>query len=154
MNDCADKISDSTPLPKDMATFWPSNSNKALLEKLVYMSLRKMKSNYHIVIGQLAIGEEKWQCMISHGVSAFVPYMTSQPYFEEADLQIVLHVSDSISSGYTYITVLSNDTDVIVVLLYHACLLAQRIKRIVGQRRKGGHYTVHSYAYLVWKAWK
>ena len=84
--------------------------------------------------------------VISHGESAFVPYMTSQPYFEEADLQIVLHVSDSISSGYTYITVLSNDTDVIVILLY---LLAQRIKRIVGQSRKGGHYTVHSYAYLV-----
>ena len=111
------EISDSTPLPKDMATFWPSNSNEALLEKLVYMSLRKLKSNYHMVIGQLAHGEEKWQCMISHGESAFVPYMTSQPYFEEADLQIVLRVSDSISSGYTYITVLSNDTD--VILLYH-----------------------------------
>ena len=32
------EVNDLTPLPKDMKTFWASNSNKGLLEKLIYRS--------------------------------------------------------------------------------------------------------------------
>ena len=44
---------------------------------------------------------------------------------EEADLQIVIHVFDAIKSGNLKITFLSNDTDVIVTLLFHMSLFLQ-----------------------------
>ena len=38
---------------------------------------------------------------------------------EEADLRILMHVLDCIREGYETCTVLSNDTDIIVALLFH-----------------------------------
>ena len=42
------------------------------------------------------------------------PLMTSQPYLEEADLQIILHVMNSIESGFYVNIELSNDADVLL----------------------------------------
>ena len=33
-------VEKTTPLPKDVTTFWPSNKNKLLLEKLIYSYMR------------------------------------------------------------------------------------------------------------------
>ena len=76
------EIKDSTPLPKDLKTFWPSNSNKYLLEKLLYTTISTIKSNYPIVIGQLNQDDNNWQCLMSDGNSPFIPYMSTQPYLE------------------------------------------------------------------------
>ena len=94
-------MNDTTPIPKDL-----------------YTSIRDLKSNYSIIVGQLDPTEEEWQCKIKIGNSHLKPYMTTQPYLDEADLQIVLHVYESILSGCSTIVVLTNDTDVIISLLY------------------------------------
>lgn len=51
--------------------------------------------------------------------------MISQPYTEEADLQIIVHVLDSIKSGCYINVVLSNDVDVAVGLLFYMSVFMQ-----------------------------
>ena len=62
--------------------------------------------------------------------------MTTQPYLEEADVQIVLYVMDSVKCGFQRIIVFSNDTDVLVTLLYHMDIFLQ--KGLVELWVKGG----------------
>ena len=112
------EIDDNTPIPKDISTFWPSKSNKMLREKYLYNTLCKKESPYPIVIGQVAHDEDRWKCVIQHKLLVRL-HMISQPYLEEADSQIVLYVLDSIKSGHHINVVLSNDTDVVILLLYY-----------------------------------
>ena len=56
-------VEPSTPLPKDMKTFWPSNKNKLLLEKLIYNHLHSNiphTEQYPNVLGQVIREEEDW----------------------------------------------------------------------------------------------
>ena len=53
-------IDDDTPLPKDMSSFWPSGSNKCLLEKYFFLSLLKKYSSYPLVSDDVSQGDEKW----------------------------------------------------------------------------------------------
>ena len=55
--------------------------------------------------------------------SASLPCKANQPYLEEADLKITLYVFDSVKSGLPRITVLSNEIDVLITLLYHMPVL-------------------------------
>ena len=110
----------SSPLPKDMNTFWPSNNNKPLLEKLIYNHIRRnhpTSGEYSVVRGQLSREEEKWQCISIHQGKEYIKSQL-QFTFEEADSRIPLHVLNSLRSGHRVCVVISNDTDVLVALLY------------------------------------
>jgi len=56
-------IERSSPLPQEMGTFWPSNSNKLLVEKLIYCHLRTHAhtGQYPTVLGQVTTADEEWQ---------------------------------------------------------------------------------------------
>ena len=58
------EIDDNTPITKDISTFWPSKSNKMLLEKYIYAKLNNEQSPYPIVIGQVAHDDDRWKCVI------------------------------------------------------------------------------------------
>ena len=108
----------STPLPKDMDTFWSSNENKVLLEKLLYEYVRHTLHKDPTVLSQICVDNDQWQCLKLHnGKEDIVQHLQSE--FEEADLRIIMHVLDCTREGYKTCTVLSNDTDVIVALLFH-----------------------------------
>ena len=110
-------IDDSTPIPKDMVTFWPSSTNKLLLEKLLYKYLyEKIPLHHPVVIGQVVSGNEEWQPSIRDD-SGLSKYLLSQPVTEEADLQIIVHVLDALKSGHYINVILSNDSDIIVHVL-------------------------------------
>ena len=114
-------IDPSSQLPKHMDSFWPSNSNKDLLEKLIYKYICSSVSpmaEYPTVLGQVTGQEEEWQCRsIYKGVEKTLPHLQSN--FEEADLRIPLHVLDCIENEHRVCVVITSDTDVIVALLYH-----------------------------------
>ena len=82
----------------------------------MYLKLTELKLNHRIVLRQLDPEDEK--CHIKRDVQ-LEPYMRSQPYLDEADLQVVLHANHSSSSGCSTNVVLSSDTNVIIALLYH-----------------------------------
>ena len=120
-------IEQSTPLPKDMKTFWPSNNNKLLIEKFIYSHLRSNiphTDQYPTVLGQVTKDEEDWQCVKIHrGDQNTQAHLQSK--FEEADFRILLHVLDSLKDGYKVCVVISNDTEVIVALLHHMPVFLQ-----------------------------
>ena len=45
--------------------------------------------------------------------------------FEESDLRIIVHIKVALEAGYYACVVISNDTDVIVALLYHMQMFLQ-----------------------------
>lgn len=120
-------VEPGTPIPKQMKTFWSSSRNKLLLEKLIYRHLRSHDPkcwNYSTVVGQVSTDEEEWQCIrIQGGKITPLPHM--QDSYEEADMRIPMHVLDSLKAGHTTCVVISNDTDVIVALLYHCPVFIQ-----------------------------
>ena len=65
-----------------------------------------------------------WQC-ISIYQGEENPLVHLQSTFEEADLCITRHVLDSLKKGHSVPVVVSNDTDVIVALLYHMPVFLQ-----------------------------
>ena len=65
-----------------------------------------------------------------------------QSTFEEADLRIPMHdVLDCLQAGYTTCVVISNDTDVIVALLFHVANLLQKGLRELWVRAGRGSTT-------------
>ena len=62
-------VAETTPLPKDMATFWPSSNNKVLLEKVIYSHVRNESSEGHehpTILSQLCMDSGDWQCIKIH----------------------------------------------------------------------------------------
>ena len=117
------EVNDLTLLPKDMKTFWASNSNKDLLEKLIYRSSLNLRSSHQIVVQKVNQNDDEWRCVSSDNGASFLPYKANQPYLEEADLKIILYVFDSVKSGFPRVTVFSNEIDVLITLLYHMPVL-------------------------------
>jgi hypothetical protein len=111
----------TTPLPKDMTTFWPSSKNKVLLEILIYEYVRVKSSESHekpTILSQLCMDSNEWRCIKIHdGTEHDMRQLQSQ--VEEADLRIPMHVLDCLQAGHKTCVVISNDTDVIVALLFH-----------------------------------
>ncbi|KAG1651918.1 hypothetical protein GQR58_026646 [Nymphon striatum] len=109
-------VEQTTPLPKDMSTFWPSNKNKLLLDKLIYSYICEQSSQGHehpTIVSQLCINSNDWQCKkIHHSTEHYMQRLGST--VEEADLRIPMHVLDCCRAGYKTCVVISNDTDVIV----------------------------------------
>ena len=95
-------INPSSQLPKHMDTFWPSNNNKDLLEKMTYSHLRSTVSpcaEYPTALGQLAVQGEEWKCLrIYSGEEQALPHLMSKT--EEADLRIPIHVFDCIENRF------------------------------------------------------
>ncbi|KAG1714044.1 hypothetical protein GQR58_001880 [Nymphon striatum] len=120
-------VEQTTPLPKDMSTFWPSNKNKLLLEKLIYSYICEQSSQGHehpTIVSQLCINSNDWQCKkIHHSTEHYMQHLGST--VEEADLRIPMHVLDCCRAGYKTCVVISNDTDVIVALLFYVPVFLQ-----------------------------
>ena len=110
-------IQNSTPFPKDVDSFWPSSQNKRKLQQLIYKELKNQQPKYPIVLGEVETASADWECVqiINNEVTSLPQLMSTN---KEADLRIPAHVLDCLNSGYKSVLVVSNDTDVIVLLLY------------------------------------
>ena len=120
-------VEETTPLPKDMSTFWPSSENKLLLEKLFYKYVheKSVHNDEHLMIlSQLCMNSNDWPCTKIHqGVEQNMQDLEFT--VDEADLRIPMHVLDCIRSGYKTYVVISNDTDVIIALLFYVPVFLQ-----------------------------
>ena len=128
-------VKKSTSLSKDMATLWPSSTNKQLLEKLIYKHIvveseKASGHRYPTVISQVITQSEEWQCTTVHEGRENATEQL-QSCLDEADFRIPIHVLDSLEAGHKICVVISNYTDVIVSLLYHMpCFLQHGIEEL------------------------
>ena len=118
----------STPIPKDLTTFWPSSQNKVLLEILIYNFLRERslkRREEPTILSQLCMDNNEWQCIEIHNGAEDNMQQLQSPV-EEADLRIPMHVLDCLRAGHKTCVVISNDTDVIVALLFYMPTFLQK----------------------------
>ena len=143
-------ITGATPVPKDWTTFWPSSSNKLLVEKLAYSHLRRHSSgNYATILGRVT-KEDDWEGIKIHQGTEGVMTNLQSTVFDEADLRIAVHVLEALKEGHTICVVISSDTDVIVTLLYHMPVYVPAwYSRAMGQSWCWGYQKIHSTSHIV-----
>ena len=90
-------------MPSQMKKFWAYDRNK---ENLQLISLSFFIEN----------ASENSTCLTLNGITSNTDNLDKP--IEEADQRIISHTEDSIDSKNTRIVLLSNDTDVLVLMLY------------------------------------
>lgn len=121
-------LNESSPLPVSMESFWASASNKTKLQKLFSEWLKTHhESNWPDVVisgmkGTNDLGAQHCQ-LIRDELVGDLPQLDIA--IEEADVRLVPHAVQATITGNKRICVLSADTDVLVVALYHWKMLCQ-----------------------------
>ena len=115
-------LKEDTPIPVSMESFWASSSNKAKLQQLLKnVLLKNAQSGVDIVVsGTGIVGKsevEACKAIIDDNDPVEVPDLDIS--IEEADVRIIPHLIHAVVGGATRAVVLSNDTDVLVLLLHY-----------------------------------
>ncbi len=120
-------LTESTPLPKDIETFWSNINNKAALQSLlkawILENAPKLCPQTFIVLsGTIGISEK--HCKSIHNELVIdKPQLDSK--LEEADIRLVPHCLDCVKDGAKWVVILAIDTDIEVICL-HYCRLLKR----------------------------
>lgn len=111
-------INELTPIPVQMNKFWTSGTNKRNLELLVREQLKVEadRSIFSVVVSGMVMDNYILDAiLVTDGKETVLPDLALS--CEEADTRIVPHVNWAIRNGAKRVVVLSNDTDVVVLLL-------------------------------------
>ena len=113
-------IAANVPLPKNLNTFWPSSSNKTMLQvffKEHIISEANTKFPHATVVMSGTGGDAPTPAVSFQNSIVQLPELCYD--IEEADLRIIPHAMHAARAGYKRIVVLSSDTDVLVLLIYY-----------------------------------
>ena len=125
-------ITEGTPLPIEMNTFWPSSDNKRKLQRflrdwLVEHAVHKFPGTKIVVSGTCDEDGQRLHCQVVDAkTSAQTPYPELDSNIEEADVRIIPHAINAADDDMCRrVVVLSNDTDVVVLCLHFFVTLKQ-----------------------------
>ena len=117
----AQKVIDLAPLPVEMNNVWPSNISKFKLECLVSSWVeRNCGKEYpqaNFVLSSFFSDDTIEQCKSLK--SAHVEQSDLNSDAEEADERLIVHAMHSATHDIEKITILSNDTDVVVLFMHY-----------------------------------
>ena len=108
-------ITDNTPIPVDMSSFWASNNNKQKFQSLLKKHISNMKEK-SVILSAYMINDDIVPCCELHRTETIDDLNIE---VEEADFLLLPHAKYAVENGTEKIIVLSNDTDVIVGFIYH-----------------------------------
>ena len=121
------EIGDQTPIPVQIEKFWSCSQNKVILQEFAKEKLLKLACDHsvRIVVSGTVSDEEAptpGQAFSPEtGVTSLIPDLSS--HLEEADHRIILHIEwelkQTANTSRPEICVETNDTDVVVLLLYY-----------------------------------
>ena len=116
------KIDAQTKVPNQIDKFWGSSSNKENLQQFFSDALLQMakENNINIVLSGKVVGQEVQPCraFIDHQEYSDIEPLKSS--LEEADSRVISHLHWSLTcQGIQNFVVLSNDTDVLVLILHY-----------------------------------
>ena len=113
-------ISERTHIPVQMEKVWASDDNKMNMEILVREKLGATANTFIVSINSSGIvfgNDVVLDAILLRSVEGELIVSELNLYCEEADTRIVLHVYWATKNGATRIVIVSNDTDVVVLLL-------------------------------------
>ena len=112
-------LQQDTPRPVQMERFWACSKNKENLQVLsrdFYINLSKSKQLKFVLSGYLTDSSGVQDCIeVTNGVKKVIQQLESS--IEEADGRMIPHVAEAAKNGIERVVVLSNDTDVVVLML-------------------------------------
>ena len=108
-------------IPEQIEKFWTEYSNKENLRQISRSFLHNKSADHNIDIilrGYLSSKNDSFKCIqIINGATN--ERSDLDQHIEEADTRIISHIAKSIESGLKNVVVVSNDTDVCVLLLHY-----------------------------------
>ena len=122
-----------TKFPVQVDRFWASIHNKEQLQILSRIFLKQVaeKEPVNMVLSGYVDHEKNIKDCIEYrfetdwnDIEIFIEKLRSG--MEEADIRLILHISYCIQKGFTRIIIISNDTDVVVLVLYYVPLFKRK----------------------------
>ena len=114
-------MTNDTPLPVDMSTFWVSNENKCKLQNLIRDHIAASNTHYReicIVLSASMVDDEPCSQL---NPDAIVSELNVE--IDEADLRLLPHAKYAVNRECSRVIVLANDTDIIVAFICHCHFL-------------------------------
>ena len=113
-----------TPMPKDLTTFWSSNSNKMKLQLLLRNYIieneeLKMSGIQFVLSGCTSDDTAVNPCQMMSGHQIVDIEELELRHIEEADLRIIPHVQHATQNSADRCVILSNDTDIAVLNIHY-----------------------------------
>ena len=103
-------------IPEQIKKLWAGDSNKEIFKK--FQDVFFIINQQIILNGYLSNKNDSSKCIqIINGVTNERPDLDN--HIEEADMRIIPHIAKSTESGLKNVVVVSNDTDVCVLLLHY-----------------------------------
>jgi len=99
----------NTPIPKDFQKFLREDDNKS--------ELFQMLTDSFVTIQDFVVVSTKLEHVLSNGLQDLQELDPSN--HEEADTRIFVHLKDGCFRGYRKLMIITVDTDVVVIALYH-----------------------------------
>ena len=141
-------ITNETPLPVDMPSFWVSNKNKEKLQTLIQAEITKFSENCSLILSVIVTAENYIPCYKLNLPEVITELNVD---FEEADIRLLPHAKYAVEKGSGKVVVLSNDTDVIVGFIYHyhdlSCIGLKELWVRVGVGKTTQLIPTHTLAY-------
>ena len=126
-------MQEESHIPVQIEKFWANNSNKETLQKLAkeFFIKKSIENQINAVLsGCLSDNEDR--CLKAIEVRDEFVFDRADLHIdiEEADLRILPHVSKSVSRNFTNIVVISNDTDVLILLLHYLPQFIESLEQV------------------------
>jgi hypothetical protein len=114
-------INNDTPIPVQLDKFWQSSANKVKLQQLAKQEARKLSIDKTIVVsGMISINDDDdiMPAYLYEQLTTKESEIDSlASSIEEADCHIVPHIEYTILQNTKRVVVLSNDTDIVLLIL-------------------------------------
>ena len=116
------KVDCATPLPRQMEKFWSSSKNKECFQSFIrsYFSLPYEQSNQELILSGVLINDQQLPAMLifnQNNDNVAINSLASN--IEEADQRLIQHIYWAAKKGKSTFVVISNDTDVLVLLIHY-----------------------------------
>ena len=115
-------MQEESHIPVQIGKFWANNSNNENLQKLAkeFFINNSIENQRNAVLsGCLSYNEDRCLKAVEVRDEFVFNRADLDVDIEEPDLRIISHVSKSVSRNFTNIVVISNDTDVLILLLHY-----------------------------------
>lgn len=115
-------LSLDTKIPVQIDRFWASPMNKNALQMVsrdFFIQIAVEEKLTVVLSGYVGNSSEEIKCKEYRPDGEFVTRDELTSCLEEADIRLIPHVYHAIINGHTKIIVISNDTDVFVLLLFY-----------------------------------
>ena len=111
----------TTPIPVQMDRFWACGKNKEAIQEISrdFFKSFSSKSQHRIVLSGYVTDSEGVKPCIELYQGNLQMYPDLDSMIEEADSRIIPHVEKAVMKGVKRVIVHSNDTDVLIYLLYY-----------------------------------